>query len=361
MKLSAIFSDNMILQANKPVYVFGEGKGKITVEIQGKSVSYVSNNENWLVELPSFDYGGPYVMMVNLDGDIKVFNDIYFGDVYLLSGQSNNQIKLWQTNTPEENYKDNDSIRLFTVDRLENQGKHVLTEDGWKTLSKNGDIINLQGEHYGSKDGWIVAQKDEVGFWPAIGYLLGDILTQKSDRKIGLIACYQGASVIQSWLPKHYLDNTEFFVPLEKRSLNARKPLYSAWNGDGMLYEGMIEKIIPFSFKAVVWYQGESNFNGEDSKCDIYAGILKMLVEKWREDFKDNNLPFIIVQIHDYAYSLNLEGSGWRDIQKAQEVVCETVNDAYLVKSADICETNNIHPPTKLPLAKRIADVVSRF
>lgn len=358
MKLNAIFSDNMILQANKPVHIFGTGKGIVTVQIADKSAEIISNNENWLVELPAFNYGGPYKMTVNLNGTIKEIYDIYFGDVYLLSGQSNNQLKIWQTNTPKEYYKDNDSIRLFTVDRLEDQGKHVLTEEGWKSLNKSGDVVNLQGEHYESNDGWIKAQKDEVGFWSAIGYLVGDELTKKSDRKIGLIACYQGASCIQSWLPEEFLDNTEFFVPKELRSENARNPLYSVWNGDGMLYNNMLKPILPFSMKAVIWYQGESNSNGEDSKKEIYSGILKMLIEKWREDFKDAKLPFIIIQIHDYIHGLNKKDGGWRDVQAAQEEVCETVDGAYLVKSADICETDNIYPVSKIPLALRIAEIV---
>ena len=361
MKLNAIFSDNMILQANKPVCVFGSGKGKVTVEISGEKATTVSNGEDWLVELPSFDYGGPYSMTVNLNGDIKEFKDIYFGDVYLLSGQSNNQLKLWQTNTPKDYYKDNDAIRLFTVDRLEDQGKHILTDEGWKSINKNGEVINLQGEHYESKDGWIKAKKDEVDFWSAIGYLVGDELTKQTDRKIGLIACYQGASCIQSWLPEHFLDNTNCFVPLEKRGENARNPLYSLWNGDGVLYNKMLKPILPFQMKAVIWYQGESNSNGEDSRKEIYSGILKMLIKKWREDFKDAELPFVVIQIHDYIYGLNKVNGGWRDVQAAQEMVCADTENAYLVKSADVCETDDIHPVSKIPLSLRIAEVLKRI
>ena len=176
-----------------------------------------------------------------------------------------------------------------------------------------------------------------------------------------MIACYQGASCIQSWLPKHFLDNTDCFVPLEKRSENARNPLYSAWNGDGMLYDGMLKEILPFSMKAVLWYQGEANTNGADSNREVYAGILKMLIEKWRNDFKDEELKFIIVQIHDYIHGLNRKNSGWRNVQAAQENVCKKVENTYLVKCADISETDNIHPVSKLPLALRIAEVIRDF
>ena len=361
MKLNSIFSDNMVLQAEKPIYIFGTGKGTATVQIADKTAEVISNDENWLIKLPAFDYGGPYKMTVNLNGIVKEINDIYFGDVYLLSGQSNNQLKLWQTNTPKEYYKDNDAIRLFTVDRLEDQGKHILTDEGWKSINKNGDEVNFEGEHYESKDGWIKARKDEVGFWSAIGYLVADELAKNADKKIGLIACYQGASCIQSWLPEHFLDNTDYFVPLEIRGENARNPLYSAWNNDGALYNGMLKPILSFSMKAVIWYQGESNSNGADSKKEIYAGILKMLIDKWRKDFNDEKLPFVVIQIHDYIYGLNKVNGGWRDVQAAQEMVCEATENAYLVKSADICETDDIHPVSKIPLALRIVDVLKRI
>jgi len=361
MKLNAIFSDNMVLQANKPVYVFGSGHGKVTVEISGNVASVVSSNDNWLVELPTFDYGGPYDMAVNLDGETKILHDVYFGDVYLFSGQSNNQFKLWQSTTPKEYYRDNDSIRLFTVDRLEDQGHHVLTEDGWKSIDKNGNVVTLQGEHYESQDGWIKATEDEVQFWSALGYLVGDELTNHSDRKIGIIACYQGASVIQSWLPEHYLDETEFFIPWELRSAGARNPDFALWNANGKLYNGMITHILPYSMKAVIWYQGEANSSGEDAKPGMYSGMLKLLIDKWREDFKDEDLAFIVVQLHDYMERLSDTSSGWNSIQREQEAVCKMVNNAYLVKCADVCETNDIHPPTKLPLALRIADVLEKI
>lgn len=361
MKLNPIFSDNMVLQAEKPIYVFGSGTGHVTVEIAGVSAALVSTTENWLVNLPACEYGGPYEMTVNLDGDIKTFHNIYFGDVYLLAGQSNIEFKLWSSSTPKTYYKDNDSLRLFTVDRLEDEGEHILTDAGWKSIDKAGNLSDLAGEHYRSNEGWIVAEKDSVCFWSALGYLIGDELLKRSDKKIGLIACYQGASVIQSWLPEHYLDETAFFVPLESRSPSARNPDYSCFNTDGKLYSCMLQEVIPYALKAVIWYQGEANTRGNDSEKEIYAGILKLLINKWRIDFSDNNLPFVIVQIHDYTIGLNRKGSGWRNIQAAQEFVTQTVPNTYLVKSADVCETEDIHPQTKLPLALRIAEVLEKL
>ena len=361
MKLNALFANDMVLQANKPVYFFGEGQGTASIEIGDKKATVTSTGDAWQLSLPEFDYGGPYEVKVTLNGEVTVLHDVYFGDVYLLSGQSNNQFKLWQSNTPKEYYEDNDSLRLFTVDRLEDQGKHVLTEEGWKSIDKNGNMVTLQGEHYESKDGWIKARTDNVGFWTAIGYLIGRELTRDTGRKIGIIACYQGASVIQSWLPEHYLDETEFFIPWELRSAGARNPDFALWNANGKLYEGMILPILPFAMKSVIWYQGEANTSGEDSKPGMYSGMLKLLIKKWREDFKDQSLPFVVVQLHDFKERTTDTSSGWKNVQAEQEAICKMVDNTYCVKCADVCETDDIHPVSKLQLSLRIVDILKRI
>ena len=55
MKMNEIFCDGLILQANKPVRIFGSGNGTVTVTIGGKSATATAEGERWLVELPSFD------------------------------------------------------------------------------------------------------------------------------------------------------------------------------------------------------------------------------------------------------------------------------------------------------------------
>lgn len=333
MKLNSIFSDNMILQANKPIFVFGTGQGEVVIEIAGHRSETVSEGDQWTVMLSAVDYGGPYTLKATLNGVENELKNVYFGDVYLFGGQSNNQLKLEQTNTPKELYRNCDSIRLFTVDRLEDE------------------------EYYHSKDGWVSAEKDSVGFWPALGYLTADLLVKSKDRKIGVIACYQGASMIQSWIPADLQCETPLCVPLERRSPSAICPKYN-WNGDGTLYEYMLKTILPFALKAVIWYQGESNYRGDDSSSEIYGGLLSLLIHTWRRKFNDPSLPFLIIQIHDYMPRINEAGSGWRRIQETQQSVCNTVKNTHLIKSADVSETDDIHPVSKFPLALRIAEVL---
>ena len=73
----------------------------------------------------------------------------------------------------------------------------------------------------------------------------------------------------------------------------------------------------------------------------------------WRRDFKTLDLPFHVVQIADYDCRAD---DGWRAVQKAQARACTRIPDTFLVRCADICESDAIHPPTKSRLAARLVE-----
>ena len=93
----------------------------------------------------------------------------------------------------------------------------------------------------------------------------------------------------------------------------------------------------------------------------MYSGMLKLLIEKWREDFKDQSLSFVVVQLHDFKERTTDTSSGWKNVQAEQEAVCGMVDNTYLVKCADVCETDDIHPVSKLQLSLRIVDILKRI
>lgn len=320
VKLSEIFRSNMIVQAEKPVRFFGEGEGKVEIAFAGENKTACAKGK-WVIEFEPLPYGGPYQASVLLDGEETLITGIYAGDVYLLAGQSNMQIKLSQINEPVEDYKGNPNVRLFTVDRLEDE------------------------EIFHAKDGWVELTKETAGSFSALGYYVAQNLAT-DNRKIGLIACYQGASVIQTWMPKEVAGREEFIdaTPVHGRSV------YPLWNEDGCLFEYQTSKIIPYSLSTVLWYQGEAN-TAEGRK---YFELLKALIESYREAFQDEKLPFIVVQLADLKGRLE----GWERVQADQLRAGREIENVQTVICRDICEDNDIHPPTKRPLGKRISDLL---
>ena len=329
MEINRLFCNHMILQAEKTVRIFGTGKGTVSVEINKVVSKTTSTADSWFLELPPQKYGGPYTLRVNLDGQIKEFSDVWFGDVYLMAGQSNMRYNIEVSPLEEQFYEENENMRIFGANEADAAGFYF-------------------------SQGWCCLTKSNAGKWSAIAYYMGLTLNKKSDKKMGFILCGQGASVIQAYLPKGFFDNTDCYIPDEDRSGDFKNPLYSAWNGDGFLYKEKFSKIIPYNVKYVVWYQGEGNASGKDPY--VYDKLLTSFIEKWRYDLMDDQLPFIIIQIANFKKWPRPEC--WKMIQEMQQKVCETVKNTYLVKSADVCEDDDIHPPTKKLLSERIANLV---
>lgn len=318
--LNPIFTNGMIMQANKPVRIFGSGEGAVDVDFLGQSKSITSNGE-WLIEFDAQSYGGPYTMTVSLNGKKTEINDIYFGDVYLLGGQSNMQFKMWERREPTDVYEGNENVRLYTVDRMEEN-----TE-----------------ERFGMADGWVTLTKENAKDFSAIGYYVSQELAK--DRKIGLIACYQGASVIQSWLKKEVALRPE----LQVENKFADHEWFPIWNDDGILYDYMLTKIIPYSMASVLWYQGESNASIDEAR--IYLRFLDALTSSWREDFMDDALEFIVIQLADY---IERDTEGWHLVQEAQLKAQDELKNVKTVICRDVCENDDIHPRSKKELSLRI-------
>ncbi len=318
--LNPIFANGVILQANKPVRIFGSGEGTVSVTFFGQTKSTVSKG-GWLIEFEAQNYGGPHTMSITLNGEKTEITDIYFGDVYLLGGQSNMQFKLRERREPTDVYEGNENVRLYTVDRMEES-----TEERW-----------------GMADGWVTLTKENARDFSAIGYYVSQELAR--DRKIGLIACYQGASVIQSWLKKEVAERPELQV--ENKFVDHE--WFPIWNNDGILYDFMLTKIIPFSMASVLWYQGESNASIDEAR--IYLRFLDALTSSWRADFMDEDLEFIVIQLADYD-ERNTEG--WHLVQEAQLKAQDELKNVKTVVCRDVCETNDIHPRSKKELSLRI-------
>ena len=292
MKLSSIFKSQMVFAVDKPIRIWGEGKGNIEVSFAFYTKRIETVDGKRFVEFPPMGYGGPYELIVVSENERVKIEDIYIGDVYLFAGQSNMQFKLYESSAPQSVYRTNEKLRMFVMDRLE------------------------IGEFYTPDDGWIKSKKDDVGKWSAIAYLSGSEIARRKHRAVGVITCYQGASVIESWVPKGTFEKMDINVPLEKKHLDHAVDSYRVWNEDGKIYDKVLSEIFPYSINAVVWYQGESDTPLEESR--VYELELVELIKVWRNDFKDMLLPFVVIQIADF---IQREDEAWKGIQKAQSGV----------------------------------------
>ena len=321
----------MVFAAGLPIRIYGSGKGNVKITFAGISKSLVSDSDTWFVSFPPMDFGGPYELKAVFDDNTVLLQDIYIGKVFLCAGQSNMQFKIGEGNIPEQLLVSNEKLRMFVTDRLE-------------------------PERFSAKDGWVKAEKDNIADWSAIGYLVGNGVSVTEDVAVGIIGCYQGASMIESWVPEGTFQADGIAVPDEKKHPDFRFKPFDTWNRDAVLYNYAFSQVKPFSVTAVLWYQGESNASTEGGT--VYLKMLEKLIKIWRADFENDLLPFVVVQIADCTHRLT---EGWRLVQKAQLDIERTVNGVKTVISADVCETDNIHPPTKHLLAERIVSALTEL
>lgn len=333
MVLNQIFGSHMVLAANRPLRFFGSGFGTAELSFAEQQVTVTSTGDSWVAELPPMPYGGPYTLTFKSGETTTVLTDIYLGEVYLLAGQSNLQFKMHASATPPEKIQPNPLLRVYTTDRIE------------------------KNEPFTAKDGWLSATAENIPNFSAVGYLAGQEISTQKQVAVGLIACYQGASVIESWLPKGALDSIGIQINAEEKNSSHTIKEYSAWNQDGKLYNYQFLKVAPFSLSAVVWYQGESDTNYAEAL--VYDRELALLIDIWRKDLKNSRLPFAVVQIANYAAAK--DNPAWPLVQEAQERVQHQVPFVKTVISKDVCEDDDIHPKTKAALASRLAATLLSF
>lgn len=324
MKLNPLFCNGAVIQCDKPVRVFGTGKGTVTISFMNESKTIESSEENWCIELGSHPAGGPYTMEIDLNGSRTTLRDIMIGEVILCAGQSNMQLKISET-ADHVVYESNPLLRLFTVKRPE------------------------EGEHF--TDEWVLCEKSTVQHWSAIAYNIGRMIQKKKGGAVGIIACYQGASMIQSWMDEDLLQASDYNLPAEEKHPDYYT--YSLWNGNGFLFHTMFKTIVPYSLRCVVWYQGESNTS--IAEASIYDRLLSLMVSNWRDLLKDKRLPFVIVQIHTF----DAGAPGWKELQKAQIQATKDIPDTIPVFSIDLGEHDKIHPTYKMPVSERIFQSLS--
>ncbi len=117
------------------------------------------------------------------------------------------------------------------------------------------------------------------------------------------------------------------------------------------LYNGMIAPVTNYSVKGVIWYQGESNTGRPEEYNEMFA----TLIRDWRKQWKQDNLPFLFVQLANFMKAADQPGpSNWAMLREAQLKTLSVPNTAMAV-TIDIGEWNDIHPLNKKDVGKRLA------
>lgn len=319
---------------SKPIRISGRSNLDVSVSFNGTSKTITPINDEWEVIFPAQECGGPYELTISNKEESFTFKDIYIGLVLLMAGQSNQQFKFKEGLDEYDEYSSNDQVRLFSTNR---------------PTFFDGDI-----EPFRASEGWKILKKEDIPNWPSISYQVSRLICEKNkDIHIGIVTCYEGASVIEAWIPEGLLTKNNLELPLEDKHPDHSDKFYRIWNRDGLLYDTVFSQCKPICYNAICYYQGESDTSIKEG--EIYDKELALLASTFREDTKDMSTPFIIVEIANLDVRSD---KGWEGIQLAQERASKIIPNSYLIDARDVCDSSSIHPQRKKLLSTRIASQI---
>ncbi|MDF2927015.1 MAG: sialate O-acetylesterase [Paenibacillaceae bacterium] len=372
-QLDPMFGDHMVLQRHKSIRVWGHGGNgsPVQVSVAGVQAETTVQDGCWYLELPALEAGGPHTLIAESGHTSIILRDILIGDVWLAGGQSNMQFALKEadggldmalTTLP--------SMRFFTIPQISWEDPDNLQTGSWKTC----------------------AREDAPNFSAVAFYFARKMLANQPDVPIGIIGCYWGGTSAACWIaeqdildaPELHIYRDEFLETIrdfdweaynkKEQEFNAAMDEYNRRFAETKgkdpgtnpwppplsprhflrpwgLYHSMLQKAVPYGLKGFLYYQGE-----EDTKRPhLYEKLLTILIRRWRQDWQNEQLPFLFVQLPGYGCQGRPNDEEWALLREAQSKVADQVPDAALAVSIDCGDPRNIHPTNKQPVGERLA------
>jgi sialate O-acetylesterase len=375
VKLPALFTDHMVVQRDQPLKIWGwaDPSESVVVSIGNSKATAVADAAGkWHLELPPMPANkSPSSLIIQGSNRIEI-KDVLVGEVWVCSGQSNMEWSVAASMNPHEEIAaaNHPLIRHIKVPLVPSMIPLENFQSSWQVCSPN----------------------TAAGF-TAVGYYMARELSVKLDIPVGLINSSWGGTRVEPWIPpvgfqrvdalgniyqsvvgrtpgsapyakrldehiksledwlvkaKTYKERREVLAP--NPSFPAELSPYASNQDPTMLYNGMIHSIVGFPIRGAIWYQGESNHD----EGMLYLEKKKALIQGWRELWGQGDFPFYYVQIAPFRYG-DKDPTTLAKFWEAQAAVQSAVPKTAMVVINDIATVNDIHPPNKQEVGRRLA------
>ena len=393
LKAAAVFSDNMVLQRDKNINIWGSGNDgdQVTVTIDGYfasascTASTTVKKNKWTAVLPSMAAGGPYDLKVT-DGKCSIiFKNVMIGEVWLAGGQSNMELELRNSKNGKNIVA---NIKPCNVRFYYTQKISYIDESFYEKENSSS---------------WQECSPETAGIWSAVGYYFAKKVAEELNVTVGVIGCNWGGTSASAWISRENLEldkDTNTYVE-EYNKANVGRTFeeyleelneYNIWYADwqkkvdrcyaekpgmpwsevlkiageshypeplgprspyraGGLYETMLQRVTPYTIRGFIYYQGEN----DDHKPKIYRKLFTKLIDQWRTDWEDDELPFIFVQLPMFIGKGEEDRKNWPIIREAQMRVHKTIKNTGIAVILDCGEFDNVHPLDKETVGIRLA------
>lgn len=386
-KVASIFSHHMVLQRNKNISVFGQGTNGQTVKVNflGKDYQTTVKDSTWSITLPPTPKGSGYSMTITCMNSHIQFDNIAIGEVWLAGGQSNMEFELQHCIGGQDMLKndENPNVRFYYTPKNAYMDDHFYEDE--------------------ANSSWSEFSEESAKAWSAVGYVFGKRVAKELDVIVGIIGCNWGGTSASCWMSETSLSEDKdtasyldaYDKSIEGKTAEEQVQEYSdyeayaeEWNRKSTehyainpsiswsdlqdaigvckwpgpmtyrhpyrpsgLYHCMLKRIMPYSLRGFLFYQGETDAD----KPLIYQKLLTKMIYQWRTDWNDQTLPFLFVQLPMHRYERDTDDKNWCLLRESQMNTFQTLKNTGIAVVLDCGEFNEIHPKDKIPVGERLA------
>ncbi|WP_448249712.1 sialate O-acetylesterase [Thalassotalea agariperforans] len=376
LKVHGLFGDNMVLQRNQPIKIWGQAESDAIISVKFASLkSDIKADESgfWKTEFPAQSQGGPYTLYIESKEKTLYFHNLLIGDVWVASGQSNMEWKVsWKIDNYQQEIIDSDfpNIRFYKTNT--------------KVLVSPSDDIEGTG--------WRIASPDTVGDFSAVAWFFAKHANRNTQIPIGIIESNVGGTPAEAWSPieallkhngykniaKDFKDNPQDRNErIKQRGINEQLKWEIIKSNQGIKtlkipsndydYSKWPTVEVPFSqpIEDVVWLKRTFNIQSIPNTATISFGELNQIAHIFingkqivYKNWEDSIKPYIIspelLQVGTNVITLRVVNS-WDNqviVGKKDETWLK-LNEAKQDLSGNWYYSNNIEP--SIPTVERIS------
>lgn len=263
-------------------------------------------------------------------------DNVLIGEVWLCSGQSNMEMPL----------------RGFWCQPVEGSAQAIAYSGKYPGIRVATVPKRASYEPQDRVEGkWMLSNPKNAHEFSALAYFFAQSLTDMLNVPVGIISCAYGGSKVEGWMPEWKLNEYPGWdVAKEKATPDS---VLREWERINVMYNAMLNPIIGYTVKGFLWNQGESNVGRHKE----YPEHQRDMVEIWRKDWGNPDLPFYFVELPGWKYG-NGEETEAALFRECQHRAAEITPNSGIVCTTDLMypfELEDIHARKKKEIGERLA------
>jgi len=374
LQLAKIFTDDMVLQRNKPVPVWGKYIPGYEIKVsigRDTKMTVADHDSSWRVVLsPQRANANPQSLVIFTKSDTIVLKNLLIGDLWVCIGQSNMEWPMIK----ERHFKEEIDHSCQPLMRFFNPvyaGKNIFG------TTFTDSVVQFLTQHKFYKGKWQHCDSTTFKTMSAVAYYFGKEIVNNISVPVGLINLSIGGAPLETFIAKDALENSKIFWKKAKgdwlsnnalpvwirerglQNIGARQDVATDENGKnhgfkpGFAYAAGIEPLLAMPVKGILCYQGESNAQ-EAERVNEYAMLSKLMVDDYRVKWNDPKLPFYFVQLSSID-TAKYKGHLWPEFRDEQRKMLQLIEYSGIAVSSDIGARHDVHPTNKKSVGERLS------